>query len=519
MRHSAPTAPAAPRRTTGGALLLVLLVTAGLLVGCSTSGDVSPGPSPRPAAAPGAPNIVLLMTDDLSLAEMRYLPRTRHLLGDHGVTFSDFTAPQPLCCPSRAQLLTGQYAQNNGVRYNTGPEGGYQAFHPDTALPVWLQAAGYRTAMVGKYLNGYPVHAPHEVGWDHWDPTVQRIYNYRGYTQDTDGHLHRPAAYHTDYVARQSERLIGRLSRSATGDGGDHPFFLWSSFVAPHGICRVSQEAGRCDAPPIPAARDAGDHAGQRGLTLGLPSFNEPDVSDKPAFLARRPPVDVRAVQHLETRRADTLGAVDDAVAGIVGALRRAHQLRNTLIVFTSDNGYLMGQHRYVGKILGYEESVRVPLLARGLGLPAGVTDQDTAAMIDLAPTFATVAHARPLLDVDGQPLVVRDALAGAPPDRTLLLQAGVDNLRKYPSGWWFRGVRTRRYTYIAWTRGFRELYDRHRDPYEDHNVAGEPGYRRAQAELDRRTRLLGACAGATCRTPFGPVPRPGRVEHHPASE
>ncbi|WP_323791935.1 sulfatase-like hydrolase/transferase, partial [Nocardioides sp.] len=133
-----------------------------------------------------APNIVFISVDDMTLDEMRYLPRVRRLLGDAGVTFSEFTAPQPLCCPSRAQLLTGQYAQNNGVRTNSGPFGGYKNLEPDTALPVWLQESGYHTAMVGKYLNGYKASDALangvEVGWDHWDPTIRAVYQYEGYT-------------------------------------------------------------------------------------------------------------------------------------------------------------------------------------------------------------------------------------------------------------------------------------------------------------------------------------------------
>jgi arylsulfatase A-like enzyme len=131
--------------------------------------------------------------------------------------------------------------------------------------------------------------------------------------------------------------------------------------------------------------------------------------------------------------------------------------------------------------------------------------------MIDLAPTFAALAHATPQVTVDGQPIVVRDGLGRKPPDRTLLIQAGVTNLSRSPDGWWFRGVRTRRYTYVAWTSGFRELYDRRRDPYELRNLAGHARYAKIQHALSRRTTALGSCAGDACRRVFPDLPAPLR--------
>ncbi len=473
-------------------------------------------PARRRRRAPGAaaerPNIVLILTDDLSVEEMKYLPKTQRLLGEQGVTFSDFTAPQPLCCPSRAQLLTGQYAQNNGVRHNDGPLGGYQAFSPQTALPVWLQDAGYATAMVGKYLNGYtgpdlqalPERGT-EIGWDHWDPTVRRIYQYLGFTQFADGALVRPGEYHTDYVARRSRELITDLAAD------ERPFFLWSSFVGPHGRCRPAAETtGGCDGPPLVAPRDRGRYVDERPASLDKASFADTDVSDVPKFLDR-PAVSELEMRYLQTKRAGALVAVDDAVAGIVRTLKRAGELESTLLVFTSDNGYLLGEHRYVGKVLGYEESVRVPLLMRGLGLPRGVTDAQTGAMIDLAPTFAVLAGATPLVEVDGHPLVVRRGPEAALADeRTLLLLAGTDNLARYPSGWWFRGVRTARYTYLRYELGgFVELYDRELDPFEVTNVADDPRYTRTRFELAQRLVALRDCAGAACDQDLGAVPGP----------
>jgi len=498
-------------------LLPVVLVGVllALLAACSGAGAGAGAPTEGPTSAvpPGdGPNVVLIMADDMSLAEMRYLPQTRRLLGEAGTTFDNFYAPQPLCCPSRAEMLTGQYAQNNGVRHNEGPLGGYQAFTPETALPVWLRAAGYSTGMVGKYLNGYGLSqaeasgADQEVGWDHWDPVVQGVYNYEGYTQWRNGDPDTPRAYATDYVTAQTTQLIEQSS-------GDRPFFTWASYKAPHGICAVGAETGGCDQPPAPAPRDRGTQDGQPVITNSLPSFNERDLSDKPGLLRRQQPLDPEYATRLQHRRAESLAALDRGVAAIVETLRRTGELDDTVLAFTSDNGYLIGQHRWNGKVLAYDESVRVPLLMRGPGIPAGVHDQRTAAMIDLAPTFAELAGATPEVEVDGRSLLDDDGGLTPhrrPDERTLLVQAGVTNVERYPDGWLFRGVRVGPYTYVRWDlTGFEELYDRRRDPYEMASVVDDPRYAGVRADLRTRLDELGDCAGQTCRADLGALPEP----------
>ncbi len=471
----------------------------------SASGATTPGTTYEPGAQP---NIVFISADDMTLDEMRYLPRVRRLLSEQGVTFSEFTAPQPLCCPSRAQLLTGQYSQNNGVRTNNGAFGGYKQLQTETALPVWLQQAGYHTAMVGKYINGYHGSDAEaggvEVGWDHWDPTIRAIYQYQGYTQYNDGDRVKPVAYHTDYVARRSADLVEELAAQ------DAPFFLWTSFVGPHGRCPVRQEAGGCRFPPVVAARHRSLYRGLVARSRSKPSYNERDMSDKPPFLERRKLIPKDRIDSLQRARAGALAAVDEGVAQIVHALRSSGSASDTLVVFTSDNGYLLGEHRYQGKILGYEEAVRVPLVMAGLDLPPGVSIARTTAMIDLAPTFAALAGATPLVEVDGEPIDVGARSAGRLDDRNLLIQAGASNLRRFPSGWWFRGIRTSRYTYVRYENdGFVELYDRARDPFELRNVADDRHYRRVRAELAQRTFDLSECSGPECRADQGPVPVP----------
>ncbi len=497
-------------RRPGGVLraLGMVVVIALVMTSCASAddtgdtGETSGAGTVTPRVNNG-PNVVLISTDDQALVDLRWMPRTRKLIGDRGARFTNFIAPHPLCCPSRAQILTGQYAQNNGVRGNRGKYGGYRSLEdPEHTLPVWLNDAGYRTSFVGKYVNGYKRSMGIPDGWENWDATVRLAY--RGFEQYDGSKARRPGGYHTDYVADQSTAEIGRLAAE------DQPFFLWSSFYAPHGICSATHEVG-CANPPRVAHRFANKYRGVHAPSLRKPSFNEKNVSDKPRYVTKGGKVDRHKVQRLFKQRIRALASVDLAVARIVKALRRAGELDDTMIAFISDNGYLNGEHRFQGKKLAYEESVRVPLLIRGPGIPAGTVLRQTTAMIDLAPTFADVGGAEPSVTVDGQSLV---ELAQQPAgrDRTLLVQAGLSGPDPQGVGWHFAGVRTNRYTLVYWfTNGFVELYDRRRDPYQLHNVAEVRRYAAPLDELARRTRKLLECSGQSCGTHFGPLPAPRR--------
>jgi N-acetylglucosamine-6-sulfatase len=454
------------------------------------------------------PNIVLIMTDDQNVNEMRWMPQTRALLGGPGTSFSDSVSPHPLCCPARAMTLTGQYAQNNGVRSNFWPSGGYYRLDNTNTLPVWLQKAGYETAFMGKYLNEYGLLDPQDVppGWDHWRSAVGGVYDYYDYAMNEDGQVERYTdTYQTEYYADETEDLVAKMSSE------DKPFFLWQAHLAPHTGCPADSTGQECwdsatpsmsydrlfDDVPLPQRRAA--------------SYNEADVSDKPKWI-RRPPLDADDREELTDqfqRRIESLQSVDDAVARTVSALDEAGELDDTLIIFTSDNGYLLGEHRFSGKIVGYEPSLQVPLLMRGPGVPAGGRSAQTVGTRDLAPTIAAAAGAKPGLDVDGRNILPIAAGKGRGWD-TLLIQGGPRSLRSGDK-WIYRGVRTDRYTYMEHRRtGETELYDRTLDPYQLHNVAGERRYAAAQAELRRRLVALQDCAGAQCRQRFGPVVGPG---------
>jgi N-acetylglucosamine-6-sulfatase len=454
------------------------------------------------------PNVVLITTDDMTTSELRWMPKTRALLGPSGTTFTDSLSPHPMCCPARAEILTGQFAQNNGVRTNTWPTGGYYKLDHSNTLPVWMKAAGYETAFMGKYLNEYGMRDSDEVppGWDHWRATERGgVYDYYNFMLNEDGHVKdMRGTYQTDYYTEESERLIHEMSSD------DQPFFLWESHLAPHTACSSTDTADECFDYPTPSTYYDGAFDRTTPPQRAKPSYNERDVSDKPRYIAKEQPftpADKHHMTELFQRRIESLQSVDDAVARTVDALAAEGELDNTLILFTSDNGYLVGEHRTAGKNMGYEEALRVPLLMRGPGVPAGVRRDETVDTVDLAPTIAAAGNANPGLTVDGRNLL--PVARGTKPGwETTLIQAGPRSRKA--GGWLFRGVRTQRYSYFDRSKTpAEELYDRRRDPFELHNLAGTPAYAPVRAELRHRLLQLQDCAGAECRQTFGPVPSP----------
>ena len=475
-RHAQPSIDRALR-----SLLSLVLLAAGVAVLGPTAS--AGGSSAVAAQAAARPNIVLVTTDDMAASDLAYMPKTRRLLGGAGTTFTNFLAPHPLCCPSRAQLLTGQYAQNNGVHHNEGLYGGYQALEePDNTIASWLQAAGYRTSFVGKFLNYWSPADGIPGGWSNFDPLYRGVFKPYGYTAFRHGDPQLVENVHTsDYVARQTVRQIKRSS--SLGE----PFFVWASQVAPHRMLRRGEMV-----PPIPPARHARLFRGVQAPSLSSPSFNEPNVTDKPSYVQSTAEVDRDDINTWFQRRIRSLQAVDEGVQAAVDALRSAGELENTIFLFTSDNGSLLGQHRLTLKNFPYEEALDVPLLVRGPGFAAGIRSGATTSMIDLAPTFVAAAQGTAQRVMDGQSLLSVREREGA--DRPVLIQAG-----RGDEPWWWRGVHTRRFTYVSYADGFTELYDRRADPFQLTNVAGSADYLEVQARLETQFQRLKDCSGDTC--------------------
>jgi arylsulfatase A-like enzyme len=489
----------------------------------AVAGDSSAGDAR--ALRQGRPNVVVLMTDDETVEDMDVMPITRDLLGAHGVTFARSYVSYPVCCPSRATYFSGQYAHNHGVMGLYPPTGGYIRFDRWNSLPVWLQRAGYATSHIGKYMNGYGTQVAADVppGWTEWHGAIDgSTYRMWGYTLDENGRRRTygrpfaedPRLYQTDVYRRKAVDFIKRRAPSR------RPFFLSVAFLAPHhesaSIRAVTGKLVR------PAPRDASALRYESLRTTR--AFDEGDLTDKPPFL-RRGRLNLRVMDRIGEhylQRQRSLLAVDDAVKAIVDALRDQGELANTYILFTSDNGYMQGEHDVPsGKMLPYDPSTQVPLLLSGPGIPHGQVSRELVGNIDLAPTILQAAHARAGLTQDGRSLL---PFARHPARRTRRPflhetggrryvpvrdqdQDGAPAVRRILS---YRAVRTNRWLYVEYRSGARELYDLIRDPNELHSHYPDPRYSAVRRTLHRLLARLAHCRGAACREPAPPAAEAG---------
>ncbi|CAA9378131.1 MAG: Choline-sulfatase [uncultured Nocardioides sp.] len=485
------------------ALIVCLLAVAGLGLADQESAPLPAAvqvASPQDASldVPDAerPNIVFVMTDDMRDDELRWMPHTRRLLRDRGTDFTDAVSPHPLCCPARAQLVTGQYAQNNGVQHNAGPFGGFQALDPSQEISAWFKQAGYQTGFVGKFLNGYTDRDRRPAGWDRWDALSSGVYDYFDFSFDNDGS---PVAFRDSYVTEVIADRTNQTVRDFAAD--DEPFLVYSWHLGPH--YRINRQGKPVPAPA--ATDDKGRFADSVPSVLGDSAFNEGDVLDQPRpFRTRRlAREDLVVTEHRARLRA--LQSVDRAVESLVETLRSVGELNSTVIVFASDNGYSLGEHRFIGKNVLTQEVLQVPLLVRGPGIASGATNDLPVTLVDLPATFTALAGVTPGWLLDGTS--VTPALAGQdqPFRDTTLVQTGDDG----GDGWAYRGVRTSRYLYgVNGSDGF--LYDRLVDPDQLTNLLLDPAYAEIRALLEQRRLQLLSCRGATCNRTFGLLPEPG---------
>ncbi|MCC6849914.1 MAG: sulfatase [Deltaproteobacteria bacterium] len=491
----AAAAPATPGAPVAAAALRDCLVT---LLGVWVDRW---GPNPQPLR----PNILFILTDDQRWdttgpvhapgGATDVMARTRAELAASGLDFRAAFVTTPLCCPSRASILSGQYAHRTGVYKNGGDNGGADDFADASTIATWLQGAGYRTSLIGKYLNGYaelwqdgdPPYVP--PGWTEWRGMKNvAFYDYvmiepdglGGYAEVPYGSA--PADYSTDVLREKAKAFI-----SASVGAGD-PFFLYLAFKAPH-------------LPQIPAPRHDGLFQG--AAPWRPPSWNEADVSDKPTWLQGQPLEDAGELDQIRIDQLEMLQAVDEAIGGVPSGgitgimehLRTLGVADDTLVVFLADNGWLWGEHRLRGKNQPYEESIRAPMLVRYPKLaPLARVETRFALNIDLAPTFAELAGVGVPIAEDGVSLV--RILDGTQPAGTwradFLAEA-------WPGSHPWALVREAqwKYTEIPVAPGDpatafeRELYDLAADPYELGNVADDPAHAARVAAMAMRLRQL----------------------------
>ncbi|MDZ4864510.1 MAG: sulfatase-like hydrolase/transferase [Gemmatimonadota bacterium] len=419
-------------------------------------------------------DIVLILSDDQRYDLMGYMPLTDAALTAETVRFDQAVVTTSLCCPSRSSILTGRYAHNHGVLTNALPNGGASKFDPSSTIATWLTQAGYRTALLGKYLNDYQRISPAvPPGWAEFEAFVPpEFYNYSLNVNGTlTAYGAAPADYSTDVLTAKAEQFIGSTNPR-------QGLFLYLTPYAPH-------------APATPAPGDVGAF---NGVAPWRPSsFDEADVSDKPAWIQALPRLTqarVAAGDSLRQRQLESLLAVDRMVSRVVAALKQSGRWPHTLFVFSSDNGYSWGEHRWLdAKSCPYQECIRVPLWIRAPGLSAR-HDTSLAANIDLAPTFAAWTGISAPANVNGVSLLPL-LIDPATPWRSAIL---VEHLgTPTPGHIDSQGVRTSRYLYNEYVNGDRELYDLQLDPFELTNVVNDPAYAATVATLQATLATLKA--------------------------
>lgn len=461
------------------------------------------------------PNVVVVMTDDQTVESMRVLPKTRALIGDQGVSFDNSIVTYPTCCPSRATFFTGQYAHNNGVRFNNGKTGGYPNFaHQETAMPAALQKAGYRTAHIGKFLNQYGEDYESTTtpppGWTRWAALVgASTGQYFGFTLNEDGKLvtYPEDRYQTDVLTDLA------VDEIVTASEGDKPFFLSVAYLAPHmgfgcplAECTpelIKNEVENANSGvklnfPLPAPKYADVFAAEplpKKVTYDQITFGQSASLITPFDESQHK-------QILQNYRGalGTLLSVDDGVERIMGQLEASGVLDNTIVIFTSDNGFFYGEHRFMyGKYQPYEESLAVPLMIRGPGVAVGETNNAVVTNADLAPTILEATGAKALRTMDGvslRPLLSDPALLW---ERPVGIEGLSPPITLQPE---WHGVRTRRFAYFEFVSGGIngvELYDILVDPLQINNLAIDPSFAAVVAEFHRQSLTLRSCVGAEC--------------------
>jgi N-acetylglucosamine-6-sulfatase len=510
-------------------LVSVLVLMAFLLAGIGLPGRV------ETASAGTRPNIVMLVLDDQDVTVSPFwdaMPIVRDRIRNQGLTFTNAFAPTPICCPARATLWTGLYGHNTGVLSNGGDYGGWQAFirpldangnptgvnNEERSLPVYLKNIGYRTAMVGKYLNGIetdPTHVP--PGWtEYFGNADNLIYTGYGYTLNeyVEGGKRGLVSYgtaetdySTDVFRKKAVEFLGRSAASPSA-----PIFLMLTPTAPH-------------LPLPPAPRHRQKAAQWAGKLPHAPNYGEEDLSDKPSWLRLSGDARARIQSYADYEYPNRMGsllAVDEMMDEIIRVLQSQGRLENTIFIVISDNGYNQGSHRLIHKMAPYEESIRVPLVISGPGVRRG----QSAAMVtesDLAPTILQLSGVGVPAHMDGKsllPLLASESGAAAHRQDLVAQYLGGSaangigpELPSYlygvlgidiPS---YKAIRNHRYKYVKWYEGTVneiELYDLSTDPYEMRNLASSPAgrlqYGALIKQMDTRLRELSVCSGQSCR-------------------
>jgi N-acetylglucosamine-6-sulfatase len=532
-------------RARGRAVLLALLASLTVAAAGIAAGGAEGAPSQK--------NVIFILTDDMTSSELAGMPNVMSEIAGQGTTFNRAYVSFPLCCPSRATMMSGQYMHNHGVHGNFPPNGSWLKFrsHESNDLPVWLHDDGYYDVHIGKYLNGYGGYGslqenplPVPPGWDQWYGKVSEdalYFNYQLIEKTGDGATPRitfygdqPLDYQTDVFSDRAVNFVRDHTAS------QEPFFLNLWFNSPHGpFDPAPRDLFRLAAMPLPK----------------LPGFNEKDIRDKPKWFQRQARkrlsrAQIKSIANERRRQQEQLLSVDESVGELIQTLKSEGILDDTYIIFASDNGFFRGEHRIAsGKYLPYDPAARVPLVIRGPGIPAGGVSDELVWNGDITQTILQIASGSQDDSLDGRSLLpyaenpalrsTRPVLlegdtgpggTGAESAQTSAARArearvgvlgkrGVKNLDQEPDAIKsaantdtapaYRSIRTDRYEYTIYANGQTELYDMLRDPAQLHSLAKDPRYRYVRKWLYNALIPLSTCAGPPCRVELGPDPVP----------
>lgn len=481
-------------------------------------------------AAGNRPNIVVVMADDMRADDLVFTPHLRRLVAAGGTTFANSFSSFPLCCPTRASFLTGQYPHNHGVLWHS-MRYGYGSFDDSRTLATSLSEAGYETAFIGKYLNKYgparslvgkvSSHRYVPNGWTSWQASIDAnnhmpggTYSYFQTPFNIDGRVD------LSHFGEYSTNVIGRMARGivARFGGQDRPFFAYVNFLAPHNggpnekddphtLINDNGNRQKFSTPARPRwVKGQFDRLVDRGS--GMPRRGGPSerrVSDQAWQFRVQPEPNAReraALRDVTRQRAEALFVMDREIAELVAELKRRGEWDDTVFLFTSDNGYYLGEHRQrVGKVQPHEPSFRVPLLVTGPGIRDRRTTYDPASTVDLSATILDLADARAPRRADGHSLV--PTLYGGDRGWTTpvlyeSIYSGGPPRAKQPFS--SVGIRTARFMYVRRTDGQHMLYDLERDPLQNRNLVKVKRYRDDLRLLNRALRSLRHCDGAACQ-------------------